>query len=138
LRTSLSPFFIYSLLSLTFDYSSDSEAELALVREEAFSAGADAAVVSNHWAKGGAGAKDLAEAVIAICEGESGFKFLYDLDLSIKEKIEAIGKEIYRADGIQLSDLALSQVNTYTRQGYSGLPSECCNPSRCGPWTDKR
>jgi len=103
-------------------FASDTPAELALIREEALSAGADAAVVSNHWAKGGAGARDLAEAVINICEGESNFKFLYDLDQSIEAKINAIGTEIYGADGIELSDLARQQVDTYTRQGYSGLP----------------
>jgi len=79
--------------------------------------------VSNHWAKGGAGARALAEAVVAICEGPSQFKFLYDLDLSIGDKIEIIGKEIYGADGIELSDLARTQIDTYTRQGYSRLPS---------------
>lgn len=105
--------------------SSDTEAELALVREEALAGGADAAVVSNHWAKGGEGARDLAEAVINVCEGESQFKFLYDLDRSIEEKIETISKEIYGADGIQLSELAQTQVDTYTRQGYGNLPSTC-------------
>ncbi|PPR06657.1 hypothetical protein CVT26_001199 [Gymnopilus dilepis] len=103
-------------------FASDTPAELALVREEALAAGADAAVVSNHWAKGGEGAKDLAEAVIAICEGESNFKYLYDLNLSIEEKIAIIGREIYGADGIELSDLARQQIDTYTRQGYAGLP----------------
>jgi methylenetetrahydrofolate dehydrogenase (NADP+)/methenyltetrahydrofolate cyclohydrolase/formyltetrahydrofolate synthetase len=105
-------------------YRSDSDAELALIREESLTAGADAAVVSNHWAKGGAGARDLAEAVINICEGDSQFKFLYDLDLPIEEKIAIIGKEIYGADGIKLSDLARQQVDNYSRQGYGGLPSE--------------
>lgn len=95
-----------------------------MIREESLAAGADAAVVSNHWAKGGAGARDLAEAVINICEGDSEFKFLYDLDLPIEEKIAIIGKEIYGADGIELSDLARQQVENYTRQGYGGLPSE--------------
>ena len=105
-------------------FRSDTEAELALVRDEALSAGADGAVVSNHWAKGGAGARDLAEAVIAICEGKSDFKFLYDVKLPIAEKIDIIGKEIYGADGIELSDLARQQIETYTRQGYNNLPSK--------------
>ena len=106
------------------DFRSDSPAELALLQEEALSAGADAAVVSNHWAEGGAGARALAEAVIEICEGTSQFKFLYDLELSIEEKINIIGKQIYGADGIELSDLARQQVETYTRQGYNNLPSK--------------
>lgn len=105
-------------------FRSDTEAELALVRDEALAAGADGAVVSNHWAKGGVGARDLAEAVIAICEGESDFKFLYDVKLPIAEKIDIIGKEIYGADGIELSDLARQQIETYTRQGYNNLPSK--------------
>ena len=58
------------------------------------------------------------------CEGPSDFKFLYDLSLPIEEKINIISKEIYGADGIQLSDLAQKQVDTYTCQGYGNLPSE--------------
>ncbi|KAJ8489681.1 hypothetical protein ONZ45_g13483 [Pleurotus djamor] len=103
-------------------FGSDTPAELALVREEALAGGADAAVVSNHYAHGGAGARELAEAVIATCEAESNFKFLYDLDLPIEEKIAIICREIYGADGIELSELAKSQIATYTRQGYSSLP----------------
>ncbi|KAG6333872.1 hypothetical protein ID866_5215 [Astraeus odoratus] len=103
-------------------FASDTPAELELVRQEALAAGADAAVVSNHWAEGGAGARVLAEAVVAACEGESDFKFLYDLDLSIEEKINTICKEIYHAAGIELSELARKQVDTYTRQGYGNLP----------------
>ncbi len=80
--------------------------------------------MSNHWAEGGAGARALAEAVIATCEGPSQFRYLYDLDLPIVEKISIISKEIYGADGIELSELAQKQVDTYTRQGYQGLPSE--------------
>ena len=106
------------------DIRSDSPAELALLREEALNAGADAAIVSNHWAEGGAGARALAEAVVEICEGTSQFKFLYDLELPIEEKITIIGKQIYGADGIELSDLARQQVETYTRQGYGNLPSK--------------
>jgi methylenetetrahydrofolate dehydrogenase (NADP+) / methenyltetrahydrofolate cyclohydrolase / formyltetrahydrofolate synthetase len=115
-------------------FRSDTPAELALVREQALIAGADAAIVSNHWAEGGAGARALAEAVVAACKGPSGFKFLYDLNLPIEEKISIISKEIYGADGIELSELARKQVDTYTRQGYADLPSKysfiilsCCS-----------
>ena len=86
--------------------------------------GADAAIVSNHWAEGGAGARELAAAVIACCEAPSNFKFLYDLDLSIEEKINIICQEIYGADGTEISSLARTQIDTYTRQGFSNLPSE--------------
>jgi methylenetetrahydrofolate dehydrogenase (NADP+)/methenyltetrahydrofolate cyclohydrolase/formyltetrahydrofolate synthetase len=74
--------------------------------------------------QGGAGARALAEAVVATCEGSFNFKFLYDLNLPIEEKISIISKEIYGADGIELSELARKQVDTYTRQGYGDLPSE--------------
>ena len=110
---------------------SDSPAELELIRTRALEAGADAAVVSNHWALGGAGAKALAEAVVAVCEdsaGPSQFKFTYELDVPIAQKIEAIAREIYRADGIELSELAKTQVENYERQGYGGLPSTLCLP----------
>jgi methylenetetrahydrofolate dehydrogenase (NADP+)/methenyltetrahydrofolate cyclohydrolase/formyltetrahydrofolate synthetase len=103
-------------------FASDTATELELIREHALAAGADAAVVSNHWAQGGAGARVLAEAVVATCEGPSGFKFLYDLTLPIEEKISIVSKEIYGADGIQLSELARKQVDTYTCQGYNDLP----------------
>ncbi|KAH7107811.1 FTHFS-domain-containing protein [Auriculariales sp. MPI-PUGE-AT-0066] len=104
-------------------FSTDSPAELELVRTKSLEAGADAAVVSNHWAEGGAGAKALAESVVAVTASSTPkFKFLYELDKSIAEKIETISKEIYRADGIELSELAQKQIETYTRQGYGNLP----------------
>ncbi|KAG9308151.1 formate-tetrahydrofolate ligase [Chiua virens] len=103
-------------------FSSDSDAELQLIRREALVAGADAAVVSNYCAEGGAGAGALAKAVVAACKGESSFKFLYDVDLPIDEKIDIICKEVYRADGIELSELARKQLDTYTRQGCRNLP----------------
>lgn len=105
--------------------STDSPAELDLVRQSAIDAGADAAVVSNHWATGGAGAKALAEALVEVCDrDESKFKVLYDAAASIEAKIEIICKEIYGADGIELSELAQKQLDTYTKQGYGNLPSE--------------
>src|ERR1700761_1704304 len=103
--------------------SSDTKAELELIRKKALEAGADAAVVSNHWAQGGIGAKPLAEALIAVCENPSDFNYLYDLNLPIEQKIEIISKEVYGADGIELSDLAQKQVAMYTSQGYGDLPS---------------
>jgi methylenetetrahydrofolate dehydrogenase (NADP+)/methenyltetrahydrofolate cyclohydrolase/formyltetrahydrofolate synthetase len=117
---------VYVLISNTISRS-DTEAELELIRTRSLAAGADAAVVSSHWALGGKGAKALAEAVVAACESTDSppqFKFLYELDLGISEKIESIAKEIYRADGIELSELAQSQVELYEKQGYRNLPSE--------------
>lgn len=105
-------------------YRTDTSAELELVREESIKAGADAAVVSNHWAEGGLGAVALAKAVIEACEQPSNFKFLYDLDSLIEDKITTIAREIYRAENVELSELAQKQIETYTRQGYGHLPSQ--------------
>lgn len=93
-----------------------------MVQKYALSAGADYAIPSNHWARGGEGAKDLAEAVIAACEEPSQFQFLYDLNQPLKAKIEIIAKEMYGADGIQLSPEAEAEVERYEKQGYGGLP----------------
>ena len=124
--SSRTPFFPFALQRRCLPSlpSTDTPAELALIRELAIAGGADAAIVSNHWAEGGAGARELAAAVIACCEAPSNFKFLYDLDLSIEEKINIVCKEIYGADGVEFSDLARTQIDTYTRQGFSGLPSK--------------
>jgi methylenetetrahydrofolate dehydrogenase (NADP+) / methenyltetrahydrofolate cyclohydrolase / formyltetrahydrofolate synthetase len=99
------------------DHRSDTPAELELIRQKALEGGADAAVVSSHWAEGRAGARTVAEVVIATCEGPSAFKPLYDLALPIEDKIAKISREIYGADGIELSELARKQLETYTRPG---------------------
>jgi len=103
-------------------FSTDSPAELQLVKTKTVEGGADAAVVSNHWAEGGAGALDLARAVVEASEKPSNFQFLYPLDLSVKEKIEKIAKEIYGADGVTYEPEAEKKIEMYTRQGFSGLP----------------
>lgn len=98
-----------------------------MVQRCATEAGADAAVISNHWAKGGAGAVKLAEALVRVCEsGDSEFKVLYPDHISIEEKITTVAKEIYGADGVELSELARKQMETYTKQGYGNLPSKIC------------
>jgi methylenetetrahydrofolate dehydrogenase (NADP+)/methenyltetrahydrofolate cyclohydrolase/formyltetrahydrofolate synthetase len=103
-------------------FPTDTPAELELVRKAAIDAGAENAVVSRHWAEGGAGAVDLAKAVVEAAEKPSDFKFLYPLDASIEEKIRTISVEIYGADGIEFSDLAKEQLDLYTKLGFDGLP----------------
>lgn len=104
-------------------FTTDTDAELELVRKVALEGGADEAVPANHWALGGAGATDLAAAVIRQLEGHSSnFKFLYDLSLPLEQKIEVIAKEMYGADGISIEPLAQRQLEEYTRQGYGHLP----------------
>lgn len=104
-------------------FSTDTQKELELVCKKANEAGADAAVPCNHWAEGGAGAVELAKAVIEQLQGtQSDFKFLYDVEKPIEEKIEIIAREMYGADGIDISEFAAKQIETYTKQGYSNLP----------------
>lgn len=103
-------------------FATDTPAEVELVREAALKMGAMDAVVSTHWADGGLGAKKLAEAVIKAAEKPSHFKFLYPLEDTIKEKIETIAREIYRADGVDYSPEAEEQIARYTRLGFDKLP----------------
>jgi formyltetrahydrofolate synthetase len=103
-------------------FKDDTDNEVALVRRLAIEAGAADAVVANHWALGGAGAVDLGKAVIAACEKPSNFHFLYPLDLSIKEKIETIVREMYGGAGVEYLPEAEKKVALYTRQGFDKLP----------------
>jgi formyltetrahydrofolate synthetase len=103
-------------------FKDDTPAEVEVVRKAAIAAGAMDAVVSRHWMEGGAGAIALAEAVIKAADKPSHFKQLYPLDLSIKEKIEMICKEIYGADGVDYSPEAEAKIELYTKLGFAGLP----------------
>jgi methylenetetrahydrofolate dehydrogenase (NADP+)/methenyltetrahydrofolate cyclohydrolase/formyltetrahydrofolate synthetase len=103
-------------------FKDDTQAEMEMVRDYALSQGAHDSVVTLHWAEGGQGAAKLAEAVVEACEQPSDFQFLYPLDLSIKEKIEKIAKDIYGADGVSYEPLAEEQIATYEQAGFGGLP----------------
>ena len=103
-------------------FKDDTPAEVEMVRKAANEAGAEDAVVARHWMEGGAGAVALAEAVIKACEKPTNFKFLYPLDLSIKEKIEIICKDIYGADGVDYSPEAEAKIALYTKLGFDKLP----------------
>jgi len=103
-------------------FATDTPAEVEIVREASMRMGAMDAVVSTHWADGGLGAKKLAEAVIKAAEMPTDFRFLYPLEDTIKEKIETIAREIYRADGVDYSPEAEEQIERYTRLGFDKLP----------------
>jgi len=103
-------------------FATDTPAEVEIIREAAIKMGAMDAVISTHWADGGAGAKKLAQAVIKAAEMPTDFKFLYPLEDTIKEKIETIAREIYHADGVDYSPEADEQIERYTRQGFDKLP----------------
>ena len=103
-------------------FHTDTPAEVALIKEAAIAAGAETAAMSDHWANGGDGAVELAEAVVAACEKPSDFKFLYDVNLSIKEKIEIIAKEMYSAADVVYEPLAEKQIKSYEANGFGNLP----------------
>ena len=104
-------------------FSSDPESEINFVLEMCHRSNFTfAGVVTNHWEEGGAGAVELAKAVIKAAEAPADFKFLYPLDIPIKQKIEAIAKEIYGADGVDYSPKAEEQIKEYTALGYDKLP----------------
>ncbi|HMM29076.1 MAG TPA: formate--tetrahydrofolate ligase [Aggregatilineaceae bacterium] len=103
-------------------FPTDTDAEVELVKRIADQAGAEAVAMSDHWARGGAGAVELAEAVVAACEKPGNFRFLYPLELPIKQKIEIIAREIYGADGVEYYPLAEKQIERYERVGFGHLP----------------
>lgn len=90
-------------------FHTDTEKEIGLVRRLAEEAGARVAL-SKHWQFGGEGALELADAVIAACEEETEFKYLYELDVPLRERIELIAKNVYGADGVDYSPLALEKA----------------------------
>jgi len=103
-------------------FATDTPAELEMIRTAAIRAGAEDSVVSAHWAQGGAGARNLAEAVVKAAEKPSHFQFLYPLDKTIKEKIETIATQVYGADGVDYTPEAEKQITDYTRMGFDKLP----------------
>ena len=80
-------------------FYTDTKDEIAAVRRAAESAGARCAL-SEHWLKGGEGALDLADAVIDACNEKVDFKFLYPLDMPLRQRVEVIAREVYGADGV--------------------------------------
>ena len=80
-------------------FHTDTKDEIAFVRKAAEKAGARCAV-SEHWLKGGEGALELADAVIDACDEKTDFKFLYPLEMKLRERVEKIAKVVYGADGV--------------------------------------
>jgi methylenetetrahydrofolate dehydrogenase (NADP+) / methenyltetrahydrofolate cyclohydrolase / formyltetrahydrofolate synthetase len=103
-------------------FKTDTPAEIELIRKRAIAAGAEDAVLSTHWANGGQGAVQLAEAVVKACDKPSDFQFLYPLDWSIKQKIEKIAKDIYGADSVSFTPEAEAKIELYNRLGFDKLP----------------
>lgn len=103
-------------------FADDTQAEIDAVREIALASGAIGCAESRHFTDGGRGAIQLAEMVVTACEHPSQFKFLYDVEADIKTKIETIAREIYRADGVDYTPEAETQISTFQKNGFGGLP----------------
>jgi formyltetrahydrofolate synthetase len=104
-------------------FPTDTPAEVEAVKAVSLAAGARAAVVASHWAKGGEGAADLATEVWAAAEeGAPDFKLLYPDDMPLVSKIETIATKVYGADGVDLSPAAAKQLAQYEQLGFGKLP----------------
>jgi len=103
-------------------FSADTDAEIALVKEKCKALGVEA-LMADHWALGGAGAADVAKAVVnVIDQGKSKLKFLYPDDTPLFEKIETIAREIYRARNVTADKSVKDQLKTWEEMGYGKLP----------------
>ena len=104
-------------------FPTDTEAELKMVEEKCREKGVNVRM-SEVWAKGGEGGKTLAEEVIRLCEEEKSdrFQFVYDLDTTIEEKLNAIATKVYRADGVVITAAAKKQIQQLTELGFDKMP----------------
>lgn len=103
-------------------FTSDTDKEIQAVHEIAMAAGATGVAVARHWAQGGRGAIELAEMIVSACEAPNSFRLLYPDELSIKDKIETIAAEIYRADGVDYAPIVHRKIRQYEEQGLGRLP----------------
>lgn len=103
-------------------HSNDTEAEHALVKKAALAAGAFDAITCTHWGHGGAGAADLADAVIKACDQSNNFNFLYKTQSTIVDKLTTIAQNMYGAGSIELSPKAQSAVKSFEDKGFDNLP----------------
>jgi formyltetrahydrofolate synthetase len=103
-------------------FPGDTNDEIELVRKIALENGAYAAEVNDGFSQGGAGASALAEAAVAAADESKSFDFLYPLEAKIADKIEAIAKRAYGADGVSLQPAARAKIKAFDEAGYSNLP----------------
>ncbi|MBE6009524.1 MAG: formate--tetrahydrofolate ligase [Lachnospiraceae bacterium] len=102
-------------------FPTDTKAELDLVEAKCKELGVNVAL-SEVWAKGGEGGMALAEEVVRLCDEPNDFRFSYDTELSIEEKLEAICKRIYHADGVALTAKAAKQAKQLEELGFGKMP----------------
>ncbi|XP_024233965.1 monofunctional C1-tetrahydrofolate synthase, mitochondrial isoform X2 [Oncorhynchus tshawytscha] len=103
-------------------FKTDTQAEIDLVCQMAKESGASDAVPCHHWARGGRGSVELAQAVKQAGSQPSHFQFLYSQETPIVEKIRMIAQKVYGADDIELSPEAQAKIDYYNQQGYGKLP----------------
>lgn len=103
-------------------FPTDTDAEIALAREMCSQLGVQV-VLSDVWAKGGAGGAQLANAVVSLCEDDnSGFSYAYELDRSIENKIADIVRKIYGGSAVEFSETAREQIRSLDSYGFNKLP----------------
>ena len=102
-------------------FPTDTAAELALVERKCNELGVNVAL-SEVWAKGGEGGCALAEEVVRLCEQPSDFRFAYDVEDSIENKLNAIATKVYHADGVDFTSAAAKQLRQLEEQGFGNLP----------------
>ncbi len=102
-------------------FPTDTEKELAFIQEECRKLGVNV-ILSEVWGKGGKGGADLAAEVIKLLEEPNNFQFVYDVELSIKEKINAIATKIYGADGVDYVGSANKDIAEIEALGYGNMP----------------
>ncbi len=102
-------------------FPTDTEAELKLVEDKCRELGVNVAL-SEVWAKGGEGGLALADEVVRLCEEPNEFRFAYEDDLSLAEKIEAIATKVYHADGVDFEPKAAAELAKLEGLGFGGMP----------------
>ena len=103
-------------------FPTDTDREISELRKIAFDSGATAVAVSNAFAQGGAGAEELARAVIKATKQPSQFRSLYSLDALPEEKMTILAREIYGADNVDIAPLAQEKLARFTKLGFGHLP----------------
>ena len=102
-------------------YNTDTKEELEYVQKELTKSNIESSIVES-WAKGGEGAIDISNKIIQMCEKKDNFKYIYDLEDSIEDKIEKIAKQIYGAKKVTLMPKALNKIEKFKKMGYTNLP----------------
>lgn len=103
-------------------FPTDTNREIAEVRRVALESGASAVAISDAFAQGGRGAEELAAAVVEVAQKPSQFRYLYPLEASPQEKIGILAREIYGAEGVDISPLAQQKLETFCSLGFGQLP----------------